>query len=267
VVPYAPWATPQATGLRGATEVASRPDQAPAAGRTVRFVFQGKTYSAIDTNERDESEEKESPTRPEVAEAHQRPSDGEHFNGLDRAAAKTSFASGAPQPFDSPGAILDSLFQGDDVRSNDSTMRARVNESSPRAPQEQRNVTVRAFLYATKKETDNDFHLLIGDDPNGGNGRFITAEVSGLPVTTGATTPQFQQVRDQYKEFFRSTGQNLPGSRYRIFRDPIPVTITGSVLFDVDHAIGEVHSQNAVPESVWEIHPISDLVFGASGGP
>ena len=52
-------------------------------------------------------------------------------------------------------------------------------------------------------------------------------------------------MRDQYKEFFRTTGQELPGSSYRIFPDPVPVTITGSIFFDVDHKIGEVHSRNA----------------------
>ena len=127
-------------------------------------------------------------------------------------------------------------------------------------------MTVTGFLYATKKETDNDFHLLIGDNPNGGDGRFMTAEVSGLPVPASAETPQFQHVRDEYKEFFRDTGQQLPGSSYRIFPDPVPVTITGPIFFDVDHEIGQVHSRNAAPETVWEIHPVTDLVFGSSGG-
>jgi hypothetical protein len=146
-------------------------------------------------------------------------------------------------------------------------MRSKLNEDSPRSPDEERNVTVTAFLYATKKEDDNDFHLLIGDNPNGGDGRFMTAEVSGLPVPDNATTPHFRQVRDQYKEFFNSTGQELPGNRYVIFSDPVPVTITGSIFFDVDHQIGEVRSRNAVPETVWEIHPVSSLVFGSLNGP
>jgi hypothetical protein len=121
------------------------------------------------------------------------------------------------------------------------------------------------YLYATKKETDNDFHLLIGDNPNGGNGRFMTAEVSGLPVPATPETPQLQHARDEYKAFFRDTGQSLPGSSYRIFPDPVPVTITGSIFFDVDHGIGQVHSRNAAPETVWEIHPVTDIVFGSSG--
>ena len=76
-----------------------------------------------------------------------------------------------------------------------------------------------AFLYATKKETDNDFHLLIGDNPNGGDGRFMTAEVSGLPNPDDAATPQFQFVRDQYKAFFAS---NRPGAPRRSLREVQP---------------------------------------------
>ncbi len=95
----------------------------------------------------------------------------------------------------------------------------------------------------------------------------MTAEVAGLPVAANAQTPQFQHVRDQFKEFFQSTGQQLPGSSYRIFPDPVPVTVTGSVFFDVDHEIGQVHSRNAAPGTVWEIHPVTDIVFGAAGGP
>jgi hypothetical protein len=238
----------------------------PAVGPTRTFVFKGKTYLAVDTNERGESEEKELRVPSGAALAPRRPSDGEHFAGSARREAKTSFVSGNPQPFNSPGAVLDSILQGDDPSTNDSAMRAKLHASSPRAPEEQRNVTVTGFLYATKKETDNDFHLLIGDNPNGGNGRFMTAEVSALPVATSASTPQFERVRDQYKEFFRNTGQQLPGSNYRIFPDPVPVTITGSIFFDVDHGIGQVHSHNAAPETVWEIHPVSDLVFGSSSG-
>jgi hypothetical protein len=263
---YAPPPTPQATGIHGMTAEATVNARGAAVGPTVTFVFQGKKYLAVDTNERGESEEKELPMQPHVAEARRRPSDGEHFAGTAREAAKTSFARGVPQAFDSPGALLDSILRGEDPRANDSTMRAKLNEHSPRGPDEQRNATVTGFLYATKKETDNDFHLLIGDNPNGGSGRFMTAEVSGLPVPTNATTPQFERVRNQYKEFFRSTGQNLPGSSYRVFPEPVPVTITGSIFFDVDHKIGEVHSRNALPESVWEVHPVSDLVFGSAGG-
>ncbi len=267
-VPVASYVTPYVTSYVTAT--AQAPSPAPAASahvlaapgaRVKTFIFKGKTHRAIPTDERGESEEKE------LRENRRRgPNDGEHFAGAARKAAKTSFAAAPVERFASPGALLDSILQGSSPGDNDQQMRGNLNEDSPRSAPERRNVTVTAFLYATKKEADNDFHLLIGGDPNDGTGRYMTSEVSGLPNPDDAMTPAFQKVRDQYKAFFASTGQELPGDRYVRFDPPVPVTITGSIFFDVDHEIGEVRSGNIVPETVWEIHPVSDIQFGSSGG-
>jgi hypothetical protein len=229
------------------------------------FIFRGKTYHAISTSERGESEEPalRALTR---SSARGHVNDGEHFAGDARKLAKTSFAVSAEHSFRSPGAVLDSILKGTEPADNDWEMRAKLNESSPRVPEEQRNVRVTAFLYATKKETDNDFHLLIGDKPDGGDGRFMTAEVSGLPSPDDSSTPRFQRARDQYRSFFEEIHHALPGEGYIRFHEPVPVTVSGSLFFDVDHSIGEVHSGTVRPESVWEIHPVSDLVFGTGGG-
>ncbi len=239
---------------------------APSSAAVRTFKFKGKTYQAVQTNERGESEEHEL-RESSLTGAPARRSDGEHFNGSARKSAKTSFASGGADSFSSPGALLDSLLNGSAPQDNDRVMRSKLNANAPRASEEQRNATVTAFLYATKKESDNDFHLLIGDNPNGGDGRFMTAEVSGLPNPDNRLTPQFQQVRDAYRAFFTASGLSLPGERYVRFPQPIPITLTGSVFFDVDHTIGEVRSGNIIPETVWEIHPISDIVFDPNGGP
>ena len=100
------------------------------------------------------------------------------------------------------------------------------------------------------------------------------ALADGLPLESQIIAEHLQRnglgrlaegARAKTKEFFRNTGQSLPGSSYRIFPDPVPVTITGSIFFDVDHEIGQVHSRNAAPNTVWEIHPVTDIVFGPSG--
>lgn len=254
---------PAAWAVTASPQVPSPPAQPLAAART--FIFKGEPYAAVPTNERGESEEK-ALREFSLAGAHAPPNDGEHFAGSARKSAKTSFASAPDESFTSPGALLDSLLKGSSPAKNDADLRGTLNKNSPRAPEERRNVTVTAFLYATKKETDNDFHLLIGDDPNGGDGRYMTAEVSGLPNPDDSLTPLFQQVRDQYKAFFAETGQPLPGDRYVRFPQPVPVTVSGSVFFDVDHTRGEVRSGNIVPETVWEIHPIRSISFGPSGG-
>lgn len=73
-------------------------------------------------------------------------------------------------------------------------------------------------------------------------------------------------MRDQFKAFFAAIGHPLPHSQYVKFPTPIPITVTGSVFFDVDHTPGDVHSGSIVPDTVWEIHPISNLVFDPNGG-
>ncbi len=55
---YGPWATPQAMVARG-TAPAGVVAEGAAVGPPRTFVFKGKTYVAIDTNERGESEEME----------------------------------------------------------------------------------------------------------------------------------------------------------------------------------------------------------------
>ncbi len=261
------WPAPVASPVTATAQSRLQAAEVPAApgARVKNFVFKGKTYQAIQTDERGESEEMElRELSPSLRRA--RVSDGEHFAGAARKAAKTSFAAAPVESFTAPGALLDTILQGVDPSANDQAMRQNVNARSPRAPEEQRNGTVTAFLYATKKETDNDFHLLIGDNPNGGDGRVMTAEVSGLPNPDDGLTPQFQKVRDAYKAFFADTGQALPDERYVRFSPPVPITITGSIFFDVDHKIGEVHSGTIVPETVWEIHPVSDIVFPSDSG-
>jgi hypothetical protein len=273
VVVYAPGAPPAAVAAPLAIPVtppqaavpaaalAAATPAAPTAPRTFRSP-KGRVYRVIPTNERGESEEEE--LRAPAPTAARRPSDGEHFAGSARKDAKTSFAQAPVETFASPGALIDSLLKGQDPASNDAEMRAKAKHSAGRLPEEQRNVKVNAFLYATKKEADNDFHMLIGGDPDRGDRRFMTAEVSGLPDPDNNLTPRFQRVRDQFKAYFLSdpAGESaLPGQNYLRFDPPIPVTVTGSVFFDVDHGRGEVHTGNIAPETVWEIHPVSDIVF------
>jgi hypothetical protein len=257
-------AAPAAWPVLASRQAPAAPAAPLAAVRTFRF--RGKTHRAIPTVERGESEEREVRARSPFA-ASAMAGDGEHFAGTARKAAKTSFSGGRPRSFDSPGAVLDSILKGTSPADNDSEMRAKLNSNSPRAPEERRNAIVTAFLYATKKEADNDFHLLLGDAPEGGDGRFLTAEVSGLPVPDDRRTPAFRQVRDQYKAFFAAIGLPPPGDRYVRFDPPVPVTVAGSLFFDVDHLPGQVRSGPDVPETVWEIHPVSHLDFGPTAGP
>jgi hypothetical protein len=159
------------------------------------------------------------PTRDRGNFAHDRaeleaggPNDGEHFAGKARKVAKTSASRAEVETFDSLDLLLSPLAA-------DMDMRSKLSPNSRRIAEEDRNVTVRAFLYATKKETDNDFHLLLGTDPSGDNPRYMTAEISGLPVPDNAFTDVLRAARQQIKDFFRDSP--LPGSSYVKFDPPV----------------------------------------------
>ena len=98
------------------------------------------------------------------------------FGGSDRRLAKTSFPKTRPDTIASLKALLDSLPP-------DSLMRTKLNSKSKRIAVESRNVRLAGnlFLFAFKRETDNDYHLIIGDDPNGSVATLMNVEISGMP--------------------------------------------------------------------------------------
>jgi hypothetical protein len=184
-----------------------------------------------------------------VAEAAAGP---DNFRGTDRKAVKTSIAPGPIQPFPDLAAVLNS------VPSDDTMLSRNISKApdSPREMEEQQNVTVPAFIYASAKESDNDYHVIIGTADANQSGMFMNAEISGLP--TGAFRQQLTVPRQAFKNFF---GSDLPGRSYAFFDPPIAVTVTGSLFFDVDHAAGAVGPDGFKPQTAWEIHPISNIVF------
>ena len=140
-----------ATGLQrpgglpatGAGRVVRHGDRAVSASRGHRrrpslpapvktFLFKGRTFQAIPTDERGESEERELRAL-STFHARAQTNDGEHFAGVARKAAKTSSAIAPVESFASPGAVLDSILMGADPSNNDQDMRRKLNANSPRA--------------------------------------------------------------------------------------------------------------------------------------
>ena len=202
----------------------------------------------------DTHEEAQVPAAPLTAAA----GSGDRFGGTDRKAAKTSIGTGTVEPFDDIAAIRDmfTMMQlGDDVMSNDPLISKAADNQ--RVDAEQRNVRVRGLLYAAAKEKDNDFHLIVGTDDASNTDAMMNTEISGLPGPGPFLAP-LTAVRDQFKAHF---GSNLPGRTYDIFDPPIPVEVTGSLFFDIDHKGGTVGPGPMKPSSAWEIHPITKIVF------
>jgi hypothetical protein len=91
---------------------------------------------------------------------------------------------------------------------------------------------------------------------------YMTVEISGLPPQNSPSFAPLKAARDAYKAYFGAA--HLPGSGYDFYNPPRPVTITGSLFFDLTHATGgHPGPQSLRPHMpvIWEIHPISSIVF------
>jgi hypothetical protein len=181
---------------------------------------------------------------------------GDDYTGTDRGQAKTTPAKGTPQVYDDLAMLLGDLPSDNAMLNYDPPITR--DYSSPRVTEETKNVTVTAYLYAAKHETDNDFHLILGRTATEPNGTYLmTSEVSGLPADEPSRS-LLRKPRNGLKAYFA----NHPlGSSYRVFVDPIPVRVTGSLFFDVDHLAGVVGPSPYRPQTAWEIHPVTSFEF------
>jgi hypothetical protein len=182
---------------------------------------------------------------------------GDAFLGSDRKVAKLSIVAGAAEDFDDIKSLIDSLAGEDEMVNH--TPKITHDTKSKRVHEEKRNVLVRAWIYAASRESDNDFHLIVGREP-GKSRMFITMEVSGLPPASASSRAKLEKVRDAYEAFFTA----LPGLGYDFYKPPVPVEIGGSLFFDITHFTGgrpgpkDLRGDMPV---IWEVHPVTHLVF------
>lgn len=174
------------------------------------------------------------------------------FKGKARAQAKTTLAHAKLERFATLRELLDTLPSDEEMLSYD----PRIDRDTPRVREETRNVGVCAYIYGTKSEADNDYHIIIGD----GDGRFMNVEMSGLPETgTKKNRRTLASARDTFESFVEAEGRKT--RTYTGWGDPVPVYIAGSLFYDTEHRPGKVGPSWARPKSSWEIHPISRILF------
>lgn len=183
---------------------------------------------------------------------------GDRFRGTARKAAKLSIADAEVEEFDDLRELIETLQSHQEMVNRNP--RITTDRNSNRVEEEKRNVRVRAFLYAASRENDNDFHLIIGRDPDEDE-MYMNVEISGLPPSNSPFFSTLKAARNAYKNFF---GQDLPGFSYDFYDPPIPVLIEGSLFFDMSHATGQkpgpARLRDDIP-TVWEIHPITSIRF------
>lgn len=181
------------------------------------------------------------------------------YTGTARKAAKLSIVNAPVEPFADLPVMVATLPAHNLMVNHNPPIK--TTATSNRVAEEKRNVKLTAFLYAASREDDNDFHLIVGRAPGAAPPMYFTVELSGLPPANSTAFARLKAARDAFKAFF---GGNVPGSSYSFFSPPIPVEVEGSLFFDMSHATGNRPGpQSLRPKMpvVWEIHPISKLVF------
>ena len=223
-------------------------------------------YRIIRTNEVDEYEPKWSKAKVEETIAAEAKPAGDNFQGTSRKAAKLSIVDAKAQKFKDLADVVASFVPDKKM----AAMKIPTDAKSNRVAEEKRNVSVPAFIYAASAEDDNDFHLIIGRDPDaGGKEVYMTMELSGLPPASAKSFKQLKTTRDTFKKFFAKTfAGNLPGKTYDFYDPPIRIEVEGSIFFDATHSKGSKPGPKSLrPKmpTVWEVHPIAKIkLFGPS---
>jgi hypothetical protein len=183
---------------------------------------------------------------------------GDAYRGKARKAAKITIADSEVETFEDIKDLIETLPAEEDMTSHQPPIT--TDAESDRVDEEKRNVRVRAFLYAASREDDNDFHLIVGRDPDL-EPMYMTMEISGLPPQGSEHFSRLKAAREAYNEFF---GDDLPGASYDFYHPPIPVEIEGSLFFDMSHSSGSRPGPASLRPNMptsWEIHPMTNIVF------
>jgi hypothetical protein len=135
---------------------------------------------------------------------------------------------------------------------------------SQRVPDEEKNVTVAAYLIAAAKERDNDFHLILQDKDCTDPSCRLSVEVIGRPRRDNSSSGVLKAARQFFQEQWPlySKEHDIPtvGSFDFVIK-PVLVRVTGSVFYDVDHGAGHSGPPGYKPGSAWEIHPVTSFEF------
>jgi len=220
-------------------------------------------YRIIHTIEMDEYEKGAMSAKLAAKVAAAAPPKGNSFKGKSRKAAKLSISKSKTEKFEDLKELIESLPSESLMKFH--TPPIGTDSKSGRVEEEERNVHVSAFIYAASREDDNDFHVIIGRDPQASPEIYMTVELSGLPPSSSESFKKLKAARHSFKKFYDDNlGGNLPGLAYDFPDPPIPVEIDGSLFFDMTHATGSRPGPKSLKSRmpvIWEVHPITKMVF------
>ena len=188
---------------------------------------------------------------------------GDNYQGSDRKSAKLSKANAKLEKFTDLQKLIASLPKQPVMLNHKPKITTAA--TSGRVKEEQRNVSVKAFLFAASRENDNDFHLIVGRDPNLTPETYMTMEISGLPPQNNPNfdLKDLSAARKSFKDYFGEA--HLPGFAYDFYHPPRPVQIEGSLFWDATHAQGTRPGPQSLKSRmpvIWEVHPVTSIKLG-----
>jgi hypothetical protein len=189
------------------------------------------------------------------------PCNSDRFDGVDRKAAKLSISTANIKQFSNLAAFMQTLIPDEEVEDHATIS---TGSSSQRISIEKRNVHIKkAWLFTFKRESDEDYHVIIGTTQDKATAEFFNAEISGLPATSGTTKNKLSKVRNDFEDFFGIADKCISAYRKTFMDDPIEIELKGSLFFDQLHfrhhsAVGPAAARG---ESYWEIHPVTFIKF------
>lgn len=137
------------------------------------------------------------------------------------------------------------------------------SENSVRVPAEQRNIILKkVWIHAVYREPDNDFHLILCDKQvYDGEAALFSAEISGLPDPSKVSNRTMSDLEDARRSLTDKMGDLNCGRTYIFKKGGLPVKVRGSLFFDIHHAGHKHGRQGLYPQSAWELHPVTDLIW------
>src|SRR5215470_15614601 len=181
----------------------------------------GRRFRVIRTTEVDEYEStpaavslrrtlaRPAPSAAALATAMKKKPTGDQFAGTSRKAAKLSIAPGPTTTFADLKSLIESLVADDKMVAH--KPKIQTTASAGRVKEENKNVKVKAFLYAASHEDDNDFHLIVGRATTKSPEMYMTMELSGLPPANSPALGPLTTARNAFKSFF---GTHVPDFTY-----------------------------------------------------
>lgn len=214
----------------------------------------GEKYLVTLTPGADEMDEKSRKSEPFDTN---KPCEAEEFDGSQRGEAKISISTAPIERFSNLSDFLRKL-------PSDQEMVSKVGRNKNRITEEKRNVTVDAWLYTFSRQSDEDYHLIIGTSNNKETASFINVEISGLPSKTTPSYEILDKARLQFKNYMKDFQRCRGGYVGEFINKPVFVRITGSLFFDSHHYTpnySNIGHKNLKPKTYWEIHPITNIEF------